>query len=68
MLIALCGKSGSGKTTLENLLKERNKNAVHLDIDKIGHEALLTDKVKKELFFRCENTNTHSLPIQPFVA
>lgn len=50
MLIALCGKSGSGKTTLANLLKEKNKNVVHLDIDKIGHEALLTDKVKKELF------------------
>lgn len=50
MLIALCGKSGSGKTTLANLLKEKNKNVVHLDIDKIGHEALLTEEVKQELF------------------
>lgn len=38
MLISICGKSGSGKSSLTNeLLKFYGDNAVHVDVDKIGH-------------------------------
>lgn len=49
MLIGICGKSGSGKSTLANGLIQLYKNALHCDIDKIGHKALLDDKVKGDL-------------------
>lgn len=50
MIIGICGKSGSGKSTLSNLIKEfSNNECVHLDIDKVGHEALLFPEVMKEL-------------------
>ena len=50
MLIGISGKSGSGKTTLSNNLKELlPREVVHLDIDKVGHNVLLLDKVKEEL-------------------
>lgn len=48
MLIGICGKSGSGKTTLANMFVEE-KNAIHVDIDKIGHFVLTLDDVKNEL-------------------
>lgn len=48
MLIGICGKSGSGKSTLAKLLVE-NKQAIHIDIDKIGHVVLMFDDVKSEL-------------------
>ena len=49
MIISICGKSGSGKSTLaEQIIKEFN-NAVHLDIDTIGHSVLYIPSVKKEL-------------------
>ena len=38
MIISICGKSGSGKSTLTNeLLKHFGDNAIHIDVDKIGH-------------------------------
>lgn len=40
MLVGIIGKSGSGKSTLANKLCELIKNAVHIDIDKIGHDIL----------------------------
>lgn len=39
MIIGICGKSGSGKSTLANQIIEHYKgNAIHCDIDKIGHK------------------------------
>ena len=50
MIIGICGKSGSGKTTLaKNIIDLSNYSAIHLDIDKVGHRALMTDEAKKEL-------------------
>lgn len=50
MIIGICGKSGSGKSTLSNqIIQSTNKEAIHLDIDKIGHSVLLLPEVKVEL-------------------
>lgn len=49
MLIGLCGKSGSGKSTVAKYLVNSKSNIVHCDIDKIGHEVITIDHVKKEL-------------------
>lgn len=50
MIIGICGKSGSGKSTLANQIIElTNNSAIHLDIDKVGHKALLLPVVQKEL-------------------
>lgn len=50
MVVGICGKSGSGKSTLSKKIVELSTNdVVYLDIDKIGHEALLVDEVKEEL-------------------
>ena len=50
MIIGICGKSGSGKTTLANQIIElTNNEAVHLDIDKVGHRVLLLPEVQEEL-------------------
>ena len=48
MLIGICGKSGSGKSTVASILKEKY-NAIHLEIDKVGHHVLVLEDVKKEL-------------------
>ena len=47
MIIGICGKSGCGKSTLARKLIEQYPNAIHLDIDKVGHKAL-TDNISKE--------------------
>lgn len=47
MMIGICGKSGCGKSTLARKLIEQYPNAIHLDIDKVGHKAL-TDNISKE--------------------
>lgn len=50
MIIGLCGKSCSGKTTLANdLIHIYDGNGIHVDIDKIGHQALAVPEIKKEL-------------------
>ena len=49
MIIGICGKSGSGKSTLARTLTKYYDNAIHLDIDKIGHQVLMIKDVKKEL-------------------
>lgn len=50
MIIGICGKSGCGKSTLANrIVKLTNNQAVHLDIDKVGHSVLLIEDVKQEL-------------------
>ncbi len=49
MIIGVCGKSGSGKSTLSNQIVKSTDNAVHLDIDKVGHKVLLLPEVKDEL-------------------
>ena len=49
MLIGICGKSGCGKSTLARTLMEKHENAIHLDIDKVGHEVLTIEEVKQEL-------------------
>lgn len=48
MLIGICGKSGSGKSTVSNYLKQ-NLNAIHCDIDKIGHYVLTLKHVQDDL-------------------
>lgn len=50
MIIGICGKSGCGKSTLARQMVElTNHKAIHLDIDKIGHDVLLIDEVKEKL-------------------
>ena len=49
MIICICGKSGCGKSTLARILVENYDNAVHLDVDKVGHKALMNQEVKNEL-------------------
>lgn len=49
MLISSVGLSASGKSYISTLLKNYNKRIEHLDIDKIGHQALLDPKIKKSL-------------------
>ena len=50
MIIGICGKSGCGKSTLANQIVEYTHNeAIHLEIDKVGHKVLLFPEVKEEL-------------------
>ena len=49
MIIGICGKSGCGKSTLARLIKETHKDAIHLEIDKVGHNALKDELVKEKL-------------------
>lgn len=56
MIIGICGKSGSGKSTLAREIVNTHKNAIHLDIDNIGHQVLTIEEVKEELV-RCFGIN-----------
>ena len=49
MIIGICGKSGSGKSTLARKIIEMYPNSIHVEIDKVGHKALMDENVKKEL-------------------
>ncbi len=50
MIIGICGRSGCGKSTLaKQILEVKGNNAIHLDIDKVGHQVLLLPDVKEEL-------------------
>lgn len=49
MFISIVGLSGSGKSSVANLICLKNKNIVHLDIDKVGHQSLLDPVIKKKL-------------------
>ena len=49
MIIGICRKSGCDKSTLARTLMKHYENAIHLDIDKEGHKALLIEEVKNEL-------------------
>ena len=50
MIIGICGKSGCGKSTLANqIIQLIDYEAIHLDIDKVGHKVLFLPEVKKEL-------------------
>jgi len=55
MIIGICGKSGSGKSTLANELTKKYNNAIHLDIDKIGHHVLTIESVKQKLTYTFGN-------------
>jgi dephospho-CoA kinase len=48
MLIGICGRSGSGKSTIARAIAEE-KNALHYEIDKIGHDVLTINEVQTEL-------------------
>lgn len=52
MMIGICGKSGCGKSTLAKQIVKSHPNAVHLDIDKIGHRALTDETAKMKLISR----------------
>ena len=47
-IIGVTGKSGSGKTTFAELLAKKLK-CQHIDIDKIGHQALFQAEILDEL-------------------
>ena len=49
MIIGICGKSGCGKSTLSRMFLDRYSNAVHLEIDKVGHYVLTFPEVQEEL-------------------
>lgn len=49
MIIGICGKSGCGKSTLSRMFLENYSNAVHLEIDKVGHYVLTLPEVQEEL-------------------
>ena len=49
MIIGICGKSGCGKSTLSRMFLDRYSNAVHLEIDKVGHYVLTLPEVQEEL-------------------
>lgn len=49
MIIGICGKSGCGKSTLARTIKETHKDAIHLEIDKVGHNAIANEEAKQEL-------------------
>ena len=50
IIIGICGNSGSGKSTLARIIKEKSKKeALHINIDEIGHYVLTIDEVKTEL-------------------
>jgi len=50
MIIGICGNSGSGKSTLARIIKEKSKKeALHINIDEIGHYVLTIDEIKTEL-------------------
>lgn len=49
MIISICGKSGSGKSTVtKELLKHYDGNAIHIDIDRIGHYVNTIPEVLEE--------------------
>ena len=48
-IIGITGKSGSGKTTFASLLSQK-LNCIHIDIDKIGHEAVYRPEILDILF------------------
>lgn len=56
MIIGICGKSGSGKTTLAKTIVNNYNNSIHLNIDKVGHNALKVEEVKEELIKNYGNT------------
>ena len=47
MIISVVGKSGSGKSYISSYLSEMNKDIIHLNIDEVGHLALMDDAVKQ---------------------
>lgn len=49
MVICLVGLSGSGKSYVSRLLCNYNERFIHLDVDKLGHEALQDFQIKEKL-------------------
>lgn len=48
MIVCLCGKSCSGKSTLAKILADF-VHGINIDIDKIGHESIENECIKKQL-------------------
>lgn len=49
MIIGICGNSGSGKSTVAKEIIKKYNNAIHCDIDEIGHNSLKDKEVKENL-------------------
>lgn len=50
MIIGICGKSGSGKSTLSKAIIDKYPNqAIHVEIDKVGHYVLGLPQVQEQL-------------------
>lgn len=59
MIITISGASNSGKSYISNIIKELEKNTIHINIDTIAHMALENKKIKNKLIkiFSLKNTN-----------
>lgn len=59
MIITISGASGSGKSYISNIIKKSLPNTMHIDIDKIAHNALKDTVIKNKLIkiFSLKNTN-----------
>ncbi|MGE5456534.1 MAG: dephospho-CoA kinase [Ignavibacteriales bacterium] len=49
IIICVSGKSGSGKSTLSKYILDEYDNSIHIDIDKLAHQALEDEYTKKKV-------------------
>ena len=49
MLICITGKSGSGKNYIADFIMKLNPDCIHIDIDKLAHQAIEVPAIKDQL-------------------